>query len=82
VTLFLAHGPDVCAVDVGPGCTSGLTALRWIVGLDPDARVIACTNAGFGVNTVAAVRAGASHVVTTLRRLDTVLETLDPRVAR
>lgn len=53
-----------------------MTAVRCIVELDPGAHVVACTNAGFGVNTVAAVRAGATHVVTSLLRLEVVLEDL------
>lgn len=82
VYLFSALAPDVCAVDVGPDCACGLEALRCIIERDPGARVIACTNAGFGVNTVAAVHAGAAHVVTSLRRLDTVLVAMNAESER
>ncbi|MEV4418465.1 response regulator [Patulibacter sp. NPDC049589] len=69
--------PDVCAIDVAMEDLAGVAAMRRIMEVDPDARVIACTRAGEDVNVIAAIRSGARDVVATMLRLEHAMEEID-----
>lgn len=77
VSRFRVLRPDVCAIDVAMEDLAGIAAMRRILEVDPDARVIACTRAGEDVNVIAAIRSGARDVVATMLRLEHAMEEVD-----
>lgn len=77
VARFRVLRPDVCAIDVAMEDLAGIAAMRRILEVDPQARVIACTRAGEDVNVIAAIRSGARDVVATMLRLEHAIEEID-----
>ena len=77
VNLYLASRPDVVLMDITMPEMDGLTALREIKAIDPEARVIMLTALGQDSVVLEALKAGALDFV--VKPFDTkrVLETIE-----
>lgn len=77
IKLCQQHKPDIVCMDMNMPVMDGLTALRNLMQLNPELKVIMVTSlGGVGDKFTEAIRLGAKDVISKPFSEDTVLETL------
>ncbi len=76
VEQFESTQPDIVTMDIVMPKRSGIDAVKGIVALDPDARVVMCSALGQESLVAEALQAGARDFIVKPFKPDSVLETL------
>ena len=76
VELYQEHRPELVTMDIVMPKRSGLDALRGIIELDADARVVMCSALGQETLVMESLQAGAKDFIVKPFKPDSVLSTL------
>lgn len=74
VVLFKELGPDLVTMDITMPEMDGITALKGIKKLDPDAKVIMCSAMGQQAMVLEAIQAGAKDFIVKPFQADRVID--------
>jgi two-component system chemotaxis response regulator CheY len=77
VKLYKSHQPDVVLMDITMPIMDGLTALKEIRAIDPQAKVIMCTALGQKNMVVEAIQSGARDFIVKPFQSNRVLESVN-----
>ena len=81
VTLYQELNPELTTLDITMPEKDGLQALKDIIALDPDARIIMCSALGQEGKVLEAVKAGAKDFVVKPFKPDRILDAAAKAVA-
>jgi two-component system chemotaxis response regulator CheY len=81
VTRFQELKPELMTLDITMPEKDGLTALREIIAIDPDARVIMCSALGQESKVLESIKAGARDFVVKPFQAERVLEAVGKALA-
>jgi two-component system chemotaxis response regulator CheY len=81
VARYLELQPELTTLDITMPDMDGLTALREIIAIDPDARIIMCSALGQENMVLEAVKAGAKDFVVKPFNADRVLDAVGKALA-
>ena len=81
VTRYQECKPDVCTLDITMPEKDGLSALKEIIAMDPQARVVMCSALGQETKVLEAIKAGAKDFVVKPFQPDRVLSAIEKAVA-
>ena len=81
VTLYQELSPELTTLDITMPEKDGLQALKDIIALDPNARIIMCSALGQESKVLEAVKAGAKDFVVKPFQADRVLEAIGNALA-
>ncbi|MGM7701182.1 response regulator [Pseudalkalibacillus sp. Hm43] len=76
VELYKEHTPDLVTMDITMPEMDGITALKEIRGMNPDAKVIMCSAMGQQAMVIDAIQAGAKDFIVKPFQADRVLEAI------
>lgn len=77
VDKYKSLNPDLVTMDMVMPEMDGIAAVRHIIGLDPDAKIIMCTSMGQQALIVEAIQAGAKSFITKPFQPPKILETIE-----
>jgi two-component system chemotaxis response regulator CheY len=81
VEQFQSLKPEVTTLDITMPEKDGLSALREIIAMDPQARVVMCSALGQETKVLEAIKAGAKDFVVKPFQADRVLSAIEKAVA-
>jgi two-component system chemotaxis response regulator CheY len=81
VDQFQSLKPEVTTLDITMPEKDGLTALREIIAMDPQARIVMCSALGQETKVLEAIKAGAKDFVVKPFQPDRVLSAIEKAVA-
>lgn len=81
VELYREHKPDVVTMDITMPEMDGITAVKEIKKLDPQARIVMCSAMGQQMMVMEAIQAGARDFVVKPFQQERVLQALEKALA-
>jgi len=81
IDLYKTHQPDIVTMDIVMPGMGGIEAVKKIIEIDPNAKIVMLSSMGVGANVQEAVAAGAKNFILKPYSTSRLIEVLDKTLA-